>query len=56
MAITERKMPLNWWSFFFGLSTDAKPTGIAIGSVFIETNTGKIFMTADGTNWFQIVA
>jgi hypothetical protein len=56
MAITEKKGPVSWTRDYYGLSTDAKPTGVPIGSTFKETNTGKIFETGDGTNWFLIVA
>lgn len=36
-----------------GLSTDAKPTdGIANGSMFVEMDTGKIYLfDADGATW-----
>jgi hypothetical protein len=56
MAITERKGPVEWYRYYYGLSTDAKPTGVPIGSVFVETDTGKRFETGDGTIWFLIVA
>ena len=55
MAITERKNPLRWYRVFYGLSTDVKPTGVPIGSSFKETDTGFVFETADGTNWFKLV-
>jgi hypothetical protein len=55
MAITEKKLPIRWYREFYGLSTDAKPTDVPIGSTFKETDTGHVFETADGTNWFQIV-
>ena len=55
MAITERKAPIEWYREFYGLSTDIKPTGVPIGSTFKETNTGFVFETADGTNWFKLV-
>lgn len=36
-----------------GLSTDSKPTdGIANGSMFVEMDTGKIYLyDADGATW-----
>lgn len=36
---------------FIGLSTDTKPTGVPIGSTFIETDTRDDYVTYDGTNW-----
>lgn len=54
MAITEQKEPLQWTRSFYGLSTDVKPTDVPIGSRFVETDTGLVFETADGTNWFQL--
>jgi hypothetical protein len=36
---------------YLGLSTDTKPTGVAIGSKCFETNTGDWYITKDGTNW-----
>ena len=56
MAITERKGPVDWYNYYYGLSTDVKPVGVPIGSIFMESNTGKRFETADGTNWFQVIA
>ena len=41
---------------FYGLSTDSKPTGVAVanGSVFLEMNTGKIyFYDAAGDQWLE---
>lgn len=35
---------------FFGLSTDTKPGGVAVGSTFIETDTHQEFVY-DGANW-----
>ncbi len=55
MAITERKLPIQWYREFYGTSGDVKPTGVPIGSTFKETDTGFVFETADGTTWFQIV-
>jgi hypothetical protein len=39
---------------YIGASTDAKPTGVQIGSTCYETDTKKLFITADGTNWTEI--
>jgi hypothetical protein len=36
---------------YIGLSTDTKPTGVLVGSEFIEYNTGIVYTTYDGTNW-----
>lgn len=36
---------------YIGASTDSKPTGVPIGSIFYEYNTYKRFVTYDGTNW-----
>ncbi len=35
---------------FFGLSTDTKPGGVAVGTTFIETDTHQEFVY-DGANW-----
>lgn len=37
---------------FFGLSTDTKPGGVAVGTTFIETDTQEEFVY-DGANWFR---
>lgn len=39
----------------FGLSTDSKPTtGIVTGSVFVEVNTGKLFLfNEDASAWVE---
>lgn len=55
MAVVKVRDAIAWTDRYYGLSTDTKPTGVPIGSRFIETNTGKVFETADGTNWFQLV-
>lgn len=34
-----------------GLSTDTKPTGVAVGSTLLEYDTKLLFITYDGTNW-----
>ena len=36
---------------YIGLSTDTKPTGVAVGSKCLEYNTGLTYITYDGTNW-----
>jgi hypothetical protein len=36
---------------FVGLSTDAKPTGVPVGSTFFEYNSHVLYITYDGTNW-----
>jgi len=36
---------------YIGLSTDTKPTGVRIGSTFLEYDTGALYVTYDGTNW-----
>jgi len=37
---------------YIGLSTDAKPTGVDIGSIFWEYDTGKTYSTNNGTDWY----
>lgn len=38
-----------------GLSTDTKPSGAPNGSMFMEINTGKVFMyDAENDYWYQI--
>lgn len=39
----------------WGLSTDSKPTtGIVTGSVFVEVNTGKVFLfNEDSSAWVE---
>jgi len=34
-----------------GLSSDTKPTGVILRSIFRETDTGAEYITYDGTNW-----
>jgi hypothetical protein len=36
---------------FIGLSTDTKPTGVPVGSTFVESDNGTTYITYDGTNW-----
>lgn len=39
----------------YGLSTDSKPTGFATGSVFIEVDTGKVYLyDEDGAAWNEV--
>lgn len=38
---------------FVGLSTDTKPTGVAVGSIFIEYDSHEVYITYDGTNWIK---
>ena len=38
-----------------GLSTDTKPTDVSNGSIYIEINTGKVFMfDAENEQWKEI--
>jgi len=37
---------------WLGLSTDTKPTDIAVGTEFYETDTGKTFIYS-GSAWIQ---
>ena len=40
---------------FAGLSTDSKPTDkVATGSVFTETNTGKVFIFSEPSTWKEL--
>lgn len=39
----------NW----VGLSTDSKPTSVAVGSTFLEYDTKLRYITYDGTNWVK---
>jgi hypothetical protein len=36
---------------YYGLSTDAKPTTVPVGSIFYEYDTLAEYVTYDGTNW-----
>ena len=42
----------------FGLSTDSKPTsGVVTGSVFVEVNTGKVYLFDEvGSQWQEVGA
>lgn len=55
MAVVKVRDAIAWTDRYYGLSTDVKPTGVPIGSRFTETDTGNVYETADGTNWFQLV-
>lgn len=37
--------------YYEGESTDDKPTGVLNGTTFLETDTQKLWITYDGTNW-----
>jgi hypothetical protein len=39
---------------FMGLSTDTKPTNVAAGSRFLETDTGKVFLLYNTGTWTQV--
>lgn len=43
---------------FAGLSTDGKPTsGIATGSVFVEVDTGKVYLFSEAdSSWTEVSA
>ena len=36
---------------YIGLSTDTKPTGVPVGSIFFEYDSHVSYVTYDGTNW-----
>ena len=36
---------------YTGLSSDSKPTGVPVGSLFYEYDTRMTWITYDGTNW-----
>lgn len=36
---------------FIGRSTDVKPTGVPVGSIFFAHNTKRYYICYDGTNW-----
>jgi len=44
---------LNTGERYEGLAGDAKPTGVGINSTFREQDTGKQYITFDGTNWTE---
>lgn len=41
---------------YIGAAADTKPTGVGIGSMCYEYDTGKEYVTYDGTNWVQYAA
>ena len=51
MAVTVST--LNGLVYHIGLSTDTKPTGVPIGTAFIEYDTGSIYICSDGSTWFE---
>jgi hypothetical protein len=38
---------------YYGLSTDTKPTSVALLTLCYETDTLKCYLTRDGTNWTE---
>lgn len=36
---------------YIGLKSDTKPTGVIIGSTFLEYDCNCTYITYDGTNW-----
>jgi len=57
MAVRET-MNRGSYGEFAGLSTDSKPTiGVATGSIFIEVDTGKVFLFNEegspGSQWVE---
>jgi hypothetical protein len=36
---------------YIGLASDTKPTGVEVGSIAVEYDTGREYITYDGTNW-----
>ena len=50
MAITTEQYP-DQVERRAGLSTDTKPTGLPVGSIFWEHDTNDVYKTYDGTNW-----
>ena len=39
---------------YAGLHTDSKPAGVAMGSIFVEVDTGDVyFYNADGETWVK---
>ena len=58
VRIIEKKLQnddINYYEFS-GLSTDDKPTqNIATGSVFVEVNTGKVFLfDEESGEWIEV--
>lgn len=51
MAVINKGIPAGQ---YLGLSTDTKPTGVANGSTFFETDTNTMYTTGDGgTTWVK---
>jgi hypothetical protein len=38
-------------NIWIGLSSETKPVGVPAGTKFIETDTGNVYITGDGTNY-----
>jgi len=36
---------------YIGLSSDSKPTGVPVGTIFYEHDTRLNYISYDGTNW-----
>lgn len=41
---------------YYGLSTDTKPTGVPLPTICYETDTKKVFITRNGTDWIEASA
>ncbi len=55
MAIIQINEPASFVPIYILDSTDVKPTTALRGGYCIERNTGKIFCTDDGANWYEIM-
>jgi hypothetical protein len=55
MAVTEVTEPVNFIQKFVGLAGDVFPTDVTPGSEYFAYDTGRWYVTRDGTNW-SIVA
>jgi hypothetical protein len=55
MAVTEVTEPVHFIQEFVGLAGDTFPTGVTPGSKYFAYDTGRWYVTRDGTNW-SIVA
>ena len=53
MAVTRNDCRQGGEAEYKGLSTDTKPTGCAVNSIFWELDTNK-FYYFDGTSWHEI--
>ena len=40
--------------FYMGVSTDTKPTAVAVLTMCLETDTSKVFRTRNGTDWVEV--